>query len=193
MVWFTNWQLLFIKRRCRLPRAELTRLFNRKYGTDYSVSQIHTLCSRRGWLTGRDGRFKKGHIPVNKGTRGLMKANSGSFKKGQVPANFKPVGSERIDVDGYVWVKVADPNKWKLKHQQLWERKNGPVPKGHVLRFIDHNPLNCSLDNLELMSRNLHCRLNKLKYEAADENEKPSLKLIAQIQSKFSRAHKEAA
>lgn len=30
-------------------------------------------------------RFKKGHVPWNKGTKGLMKVNSGSFKKGLTP------------------------------------------------------------------------------------------------------------
>ena len=33
------------------------------------------------------------------------------FKKGHIPANYRPVGSERVNADGYIEVKVADPNK----------------------------------------------------------------------------------
>lgn len=51
-------------------------------------------------------RFSKGHIPQNKGKRMspevYEKVKGTMFKKGQDPINHRPVGSERVNVDGYV-------------------------------------------------------------------------------------------
>lgn len=55
--------------------------------------------------------------------------------------------------DGYVQVKIANPNKWKLKHELIWEASNGKRPKHHVIIFADQNRLNFDLDNLVLISR----------------------------------------
>ena len=43
------------------------------------------------------------------------------FAKGNVPPNHRPVGSERISKDGYIEVKVAEPNKWRLKQRVVYE------------------------------------------------------------------------
>jgi hypothetical protein len=83
------------------------------------------------------------------------------FKKGNRPHNYKPVGTERVNGEGYVDVKVADPNKWRSKHILIWEKENGPVPKGHVIIFGDGNRLNLELDNLILVSRKQLAILNK--------------------------------
>jgi hypothetical protein len=37
-------------------------------------------------------------------------------------------------------------------HHVIWEEHNGPVPPGYKVCFIDGNHLNCSIDNLELLS-----------------------------------------
>ena len=103
------------------------------------------------------GRFKKGHVPSNKGKKMpaeiYAKCSATMFKKGDMPHTYRPVGSERVNVDGYVEVKVADPNKWKLKHRVIWEEAHGPIPKGHNVQFRDGNGQNLSLDNLYLISR----------------------------------------
>lgn len=67
-----------------------------------------------------------------------------------------PVGSERVNGDGYVDVKIQDgklQKNWKCKHRIIWEEANGPVPKGHVIIFADSNRLNVSLDNLILITQ----------------------------------------
>ena len=102
-------------------------------------------------------RFRKGHTPVNKGKKMAPevydKCAPTMFTKGHRPANHKPVGSERVSVDGYVEIKVAEHAKWRLKHRVMWEEAYGPIPKGHNVQFKDRNPLNCSLDNLYLISK----------------------------------------
>lgn len=42
----------------------------------------------------------------------------------------------------------------------VWEMHNGPIPKGHVIRFIDGNNLNCNIENLKLITRKEHAQLN---------------------------------
>ena len=102
-------------------------------------------------------RFRKGSIPPNKGKRMspelYAKLAPTMFKKGNTPGNHKPVGSERVNVDGYIERKVAEPNKWEGKHRIIWKQAHGDIPKGCNIQFKDGNPLNCTLSNLYLISR----------------------------------------
>ena len=81
------------------------------------------------------------------------KAAPTMFKKGQIPHNYKEVGTEIINADGYVQVKVADPNVWKLKHRLIWEQAHGEIPEGYNVQFKNHNPLDIRLENLYLISK----------------------------------------
>ncbi len=102
-------------------------------------------------------RFRKGCIPPNKGKRMspelYAKLAPTMFKKGHTPGNHKPVGSERVNVDGYIERKVAEPNKWECKHRIIWRQAHGDIPKGYNIQFKDGNPLNCTLENLYIISR----------------------------------------
>lgn len=102
-------------------------------------------------------RFKKGSVPMNKGKKVspevYAKCQPTMFKKGNIPHNHKEVGSERIDRDGYIMVKVAEPNKWRLKHRIIWEQVNGAIPKGYNVQFKNHNPQDCRIENLYLISQ----------------------------------------
>ena len=102
-------------------------------------------------------RFQKGHHPSNKGKKVspeiYAKMQPTMFKKGQNPVNHRDVGSERVNVDGYIEIKVAEPNRWRLKHRVIWEQVNGAIPKGFNVQFKNHNPLDCRLDNLYLISK----------------------------------------
>ena len=128
-------------------------MINAKFELNLVLSQIQRAIKFYNLKTGFDGRFTKGKTPWNKDTKGLTSANKTSFKKGDTPINHKPVGSERVDVDGYTLVKVAEPNKWKLKHRVLWEKENGKIPKGYTLIFADRDKSNIKIDNLILISR----------------------------------------
>jgi hypothetical protein len=83
------------------------------------------------------------------------------FKKGHIPHTWKPVGSESIRSDGYTWVKIAEPHKWREKHVLIWEAANGKVPKGHAILFADGNSQNITLENMLLVSRAQLVRLNQ--------------------------------
>lgn len=102
-------------------------------------------------------RFRKGHVPDNKGKKlspeVYAKCALTMFKKGHAPHNHREVNSERVNVDGYLEIKVAEPNRWRLKHRVIWEQAYGAIPKGFNVQFKNHNPLDCRIENLYLISR----------------------------------------
>lgn len=64
----------------------------------------------------------------------------------------KPIGSERINCDGYVYIKADNSRRWKTKQRVIWESINGPVPESHVVIFADGDKQNFASDNLLLIS-----------------------------------------
>ena len=161
---FTLTQITYLIRNHNgLARAELTEMFNQHFDLQLKQQQIENVLQRWGLRSGYGGgQFRPGHIPHNKGKRKFWTGGEATqFKKGHKPWNYKPVGTERINANGYVDVKVADPNKWRQKHLLIWEEAHGPVPKGQVIIFADGNCLNVQLDNLLLVSRRELVMLNK--------------------------------
>lgn len=148
---------------CGRSRNEILNLMNKKFEYQFTLNQIKGAMKRYNLKTGLTGQFQKGHIPVNKGTKGVMKPNKTSFKKGKTPINHRSVGSERVSVDGYVEIKVAEPNKWRLKHQVVWESQNGKIPEDSVVIFTDGDKSNLHIDNLTLITRKQLLILNKNK------------------------------
>ena len=102
-------------------------------------------------------RFKKGSVPPHKGKKMspeiYEKVKETMFKKGNSPVNHREVGSERINVDGYIEIKVAEPNRWRLKHRIIWEQVNGEIPKGYNVQFKNHNTQDCRIENLYIISK----------------------------------------
>lgn len=151
---------------------EIQELMNKKFNSDFTINQIKAAVKRYGLLTGFTGQFEKGSIPLNKGIKGVCSEECKKtwFKRGHTPINHKEVGSERIDVDGYILIKVAEPNKWRMKHQVIWEQHHGKIPKGHVVIFGDGNRHNLDIDNLIMVTNNelLILNRNKLIQEDAE-------------------------
>ncbi|MDR3061267.1 MAG: HNH endonuclease [Dysgonamonadaceae bacterium] len=149
--------------------AEITRMFNKKFRFAITVDAMRCLLERYNLKNGRDCRFQPGQEPPNKGRKGVCAPGSekGWFKPGSKPFNTMPLWSERINADGYVEIKYAEKsgppkNRWKGKHVLIWEKANGPVPKGHVVIFADGNRQNFKLENLILVSRKELAVLNHL-------------------------------
>lgn len=172
---YTDEQIQFIRDNIvGRSHAEMAVLFNKHFGTDIPAAKILYLAMSNGLKNGLDyrlkkgaqigaaTRFKKGQVSWNKGKKNnYLGGEATQFKKGNRPQTYKPVGTELVNADGYVVVKVADPNKWRQKHILIWEAVNGTVPKGHCLIFADRNPLNVTLDNLLLITRAELAVMNK--------------------------------
>lgn len=105
---------------------------------------------------GKQYQFKKGQVSHNKGQKMSKemyeKCKRTMFKPGNKPGNIKKVGAERIDHEGYTYVKLADAD-WVLKHRHIWEQVNGPVPANHVVIFKDNNMYNFDINNLQMISQ----------------------------------------
>lgn len=140
---------------------DIHELMNKKFEYQFTFRQVAGAIKRYKFKTGYTGRFEKGSVPFNKGTKGLTGPNKTSFKKGNVPANHKSVGSERTDKDGYTLVKTAEPDRWELKQRIIYEKNKGKIPKGEMVIFLDGDRGNFDINNLELVSRNKLLTLNR--------------------------------
>lgn len=170
---------------------ELAEMFNKKFKMNLTPQNIKTFRGNHKLNSGLTGKFEKGNVPFNKGTKGLMKANKTSFKKGNIPSNHKKVGYERINVDGYIEIKVKEPNIFKLKHRVIYEQYYGKIPKGHKVIFADGNKLNIDPNNLILVtnSEELIMNKNKLRYDEAELTRTGSL--IAKVIDKTHKVKKD--
>ena len=145
-------------------RKEILDLMNEKFEYKFKLSQITSAIKRYGYNTEFDGQFQKGHKTWNKGTKGLTGPNKTSFQKGCKPWNKKEIGSERIDSNGYILIKVKEPNVWKLKHRILYEKyHNVKLTQDDVVIFADQNKLNLEKDNLILINKSQLLRMNHEK------------------------------
>lgn len=144
---------------------EIQKAFIEKFGWEISLGQIKSYIGNHHLNSGKTGCFQKGHVPSNKGKKMpaevYEKVRHTMFPKGHMPAQHRPVGSERINVDGYIEIKVEEPRKWRLKHNVVYEQNYGEIPKGHVVVFLDGNKLNLALENLKLISRGELAIMNK--------------------------------
>ena len=129
-----------------------TAMLNKKYNLNLRVNQIRAYKKNHKLPSGIDTKFPKGHVSLNKGTKVtspeiLKKIQKTWFKKGEVPHNHKPIGSERVTVDGYIEVKIAEPNIWRQKQRVVWEQHYGNIPEGKMISFINGDRTACDIDN----------------------------------------------
>ena len=175
----------------------ITELFNKKFNLDVTAEIIKSLLSRKKICTETRGcLYKKGSIPWNKGKKGYMGANKTSFKKGHKPKNWRPIGSERVDAEGYTLIKVSNEGckhkMWALKHRIVWEQHHKKkIPRGSVIIFADGDKSNLNIENLICVTRNELKVLNKCKLiSSIAELTKTGLN-IAKIRIKLAELRKE--
>ena len=163
---------------------EIATLMKDKFNYDFTDQQIKGAMNRYNLRTETTGCFRKGSVPWNKGLKGYIGPNKTSFKKGTIPPQYRPVGSERINKDGYIEIKVADPRTWKLKQRYVYEQYYGEIPKDHNVIFADGNRQNFDIDNLIAVSRSEMLILNNNKLIYKDKELTKTGVNIAKILSK---------
>lgn len=83
------------------------------------------------------------------------------FKKGH-DLNTKPLGSTRINTDGYKVIKLAKSGKWKLYSRYMYEKYHGvKLSADDIIIFADRNPKNFEKDNLIKVTRRELLYLNQ--------------------------------
>ena len=119
--------------------------------------------------------FKKGQVPWNKGISYSVHGSEATrFKKGQRGRNWKPVGTVtfRKDKTGTLraFVKIAEPNIWKLRAVVIWEERYGPISRGLVLHHRNEDALHDVLGNLCVLTRAAHLNEHRKKLAVAARN-----------------------
>lgn len=172
---------------------EIQELMIDKFNYDFTMEQIKGALRRYKLNTGFTGRFNKGHAPANKGLKGVCGKGCEKtwFKEGTIPPNHRPVGSERTNVDGYIEIKIAEPNKWRLKHQVIWEKHNGKILSGYAVIFGDGDKTNLDIDNLILISRKQLLTMNRYKLIQNDAELTKTGVIIASLHEKIKERGKE--
>ena len=155
---------------------ELTNRYNKEFNMKLSESAIASRKSKLNLHSGiTGGQFQKGHIPQNKGKtwdeymskESQERSRKTTFKKGNIPPNHREIGEERIDSDGYVFVKIQDGHlnkNWVLKHRLIWESMYGNIPTGYKIMFADGNKGNFDIKNLILVSDAEELIMNQNKF-----------------------------
>ena len=162
--------------------ADLTDMLNKEFGTDYKPSQVRSYKKNRHMSSGVDGTFRAEgrRYKLPKGTR-IPGSEKGWFKKGQMPHNHMEVGAQVFTFDGYIKVKIAEPNYWEFLHKLVWQEANGPIPPEHNIIFLDGNKQNCSLENLYCLPKDEYGALQALR----SENPEITLTAAAVVKLKY--------
>lgn len=189
---FTKKEKEFIKQHAfGRSNKDLTEMFNKHFETDLKVSQVKAFKKNNKIPSGLTGHFPKGNIPFNKGMKGVnFGGKETQFRIGHRPANWRPVGSERTTVDGYIEIKTEEPNIWRQKHKVIWTEAYGPIPEGYAIIFADANKSNLDLDNLILVSRQELLALNRNELIKEDPEATKIGVMIARINCKIANIQK---
>lgn len=109
---------------------------------------------------GIHARYQPGHTTWNKGIRWEdhpEACRATQFKPGQRPHTWQPIGTERVNRDGYRERKITDDghpkDHYEAVHRIVWMEAHGPIPTGHVVVFRNGDKADIRLENLELISR----------------------------------------
>lgn len=139
-----------------LYHYEIAEKFTQKFGMYITKTQV------------KDRLKKLGYKPRGEGTRGVKYGTESKlkgrkrtiitenmrkamFQKGH-SGHARPIGSERIDNDGYVMIKVGHPKKWRLKSHVVWEQYHGrKMKENEIIAYLDRNRSNCSIENLKIV------------------------------------------
>jgi hypothetical protein len=157
---FTEAEKRFVEKNRALSRKDLHALFVKQFERQVSIHSLKYLCQLHGWFNERSGKSTPG-----------------------------PAGSEYIS-NGYIMINIgcvrADGKvghrRWIEKHRLLWEKIHGPIPKGHILKCLDGDRLNCDPSNWECVTRGMIPRLNGRGFDVAPSELKPTIMAVAKLE-----------
>ena len=137
-----------------------------------------------------DSRIQLGAVPWNKGIKGARVSPATEFKSGNRPHTWVPVGSYRINADGYLDRKICDEGdstrRWQPVHRLLWIDAHGEIPAGHIVVFKPGRRTadlaQITLDSIELVTRAENMRRNSYH-----TNYPPELRSLVQLRGALNR------
>jgi hypothetical protein len=102
----------------------------------------------------KDGRFKKGSVPWNKGMEGFNPSPQTQFKQGEKFGEIHPSWKGGIQVMKADCVYEWEGNGKRVRRpRKIYENHYGEIPKGHIIIHVDGDRYNDDISNLEAISR----------------------------------------
>lgn len=161
---------------------EIAELINARFGEGTITWQsVQIYLKNHKIKTGRTGHFEKGHVPWSKGKKieEIIKDPekrqfyyNSWFKPGHTPSNTLQVGTIVKNGEGYLLRKKQMEGKqwerWEMLHRAVWEEHHGKIPDGMMVTFKDGNKENCTIDNLELITRAENSALTSRGFRTED-------------------------
>lgn len=95
---------------------------------------------------------------------GIDKAEDFGFKRGGTPHNVASLGTEVVQKGRTVLVKVGNSGDRKRDWIAKTKLVFGDVPNGHIIIFLDGNPLNVVPENMVCVPQKVHARLAKNRW-----------------------------
>lgn len=198
---YTDIQIQFLKNNVKgITLKKLTEMFNKEFNKNISESSIAHLKNKYNLKSGIiGGQFKKGNESFNKGKKwddymsekGKKNSLKTTFKKGNTPHNYRKIGSCRTTKDGYIEIKIKNPDVWVCKHRYIYEKEKGKILEGHTIIFADNNKRNFNINNLIMISRAEELLLNQNNMRFNDIELTNSAVMIAKNINKMNKIIKE--
>ncbi|BBE98941.1 TPA: P22AR C-terminal domain-containing protein [Haemophilus influenzae] len=163
---YSKEELAFIKANCTLNERILAQKMEVYFNKPFNPHALKVLRVKRQWLTGRSGRFEKGE-------------------------NLKPIGFERYCENAKCWLIKASIKRYERKSHYLWRKASRKIPRGHIIDYKDGNSRNCTLENLELISRVEMAWRKKLQYHQLNDEIKPTFSAFVKLKEGINQRKKE--
>ena len=163
---YSKEELAFIKANCTLNERILAQKMEVYFNKPFNPHALKVLRVKRQWLTGRSGRFEKGE-------------------------NLKPIGFERYCENAKCWLIKASIKRYERKSHYLWRKAGRKIPRGHIIDYKDGNSRNCTLENLELISRIEMAWRKKLQYHQLNDEIKPTFSAFVKLKEGINQRKKE--
>ncbi|HHF7076436.1 TPA: P22AR C-terminal domain-containing protein [Haemophilus influenzae] len=163
---YSKEELAFIKANCTLNERILAQKMEVYFNKPFNPHALKVLRVKRQWLTGRSGRFEKGE-------------------------NLKPIGFERYCKNAKCWLIKASIKRYERKSHYLWRKAGRKIPRGHIIDYKDGNSRNCTLENLEFISRVEMAWRKKLQYHQLNDEIKPTFSAFVKLKEGINQRKKE--
>lgn len=163
---YSKEELAFIKANCTLNERILAQKMEVYFNKLFNPHALKVLRVKRQWLTGRSSRFEKGE-------------------------NLKPIGFERYCENAKCWLIKASIKRYERKSHYLWRKAGRKIPRGHIIDYKDGNSRNCTLENLELISRVEMAWRKKLQYHQLNDEIKPTFSAFVKLKEGINQRKKE--
>ena len=148
--------------------VELSKDFNKRFGTDYSNCRLAKHCQRG--LKIHSPKKKEPHKKANGSESAYVFRNKGQFATGITNGKGLPIGTIRYNSDGRPFIKVLDNDGksgqmsgykghnykepwWKPLQKKIWEDYYGEVPKGYVVISLNGNPNDTDIKNIGIIDK----------------------------------------